>query len=176
MRVIIKASYSSRNQEQSEEQRCHPAFSALVHFCYAVCCCCCVCITPQAFDVVVTTGITEAVLQGLRSVTATAVCACVRIMWARHPEHNKGQFQLTLPLNFKSVPPYSSGTTAAAKRGTTPVNIATLIYIGTPAPPCQLATPPCCVISSQPHPEGKACKYTQVRPKYIKYIIYIAVL
>ena len=50
-------------------------------------------------------GITVAVLQGLRFVRATngfSVCACVRIMWACHPEHNEGPFQPALPLNSKA--------------------------------------------------------------------------
>ena len=49
-------------------------------------------------------GTTIAALQGLRFVTATngaPVCACVRIMWACHPEHNEGQIQPALALNCK---------------------------------------------------------------------------
>ena len=68
----------------------------------------------------------------------------VCIMWACHPEHNEGHFQPALALNFKASAQYSSGTT--------PVSLATLIYIGTLVPPFQLATPP---DSSHPHPEGE---------------------
>ena len=57
----------------------------------------------------VATVVTVAVLQDLRLVTAmndyerAPVCAGVRSMWACHAGHNEGQFQFTLPLNFKSI-------------------------------------------------------------------------
>ena len=37
---VIAGSYSSRDQEQYQEQRCHSAFIARFRFCCAVCCCC----------------------------------------------------------------------------------------------------------------------------------------
>ena len=87
-----------------------------------------------------------AVLQGLRFVTAmncASVCACGHLMWLCHPERNEGQLQFrsTLPLNFNSIRADSSGTTSSSS-GTTPVNLGTLTYIGTPVfPPFNLRHP-----------------------------------
>ena len=77
------------------------------------------------------------ILDGIRfepTSNGASVRACVRSMWAFHPERNQGQFQSTLPLNFKSIRAvqqrYSSSSSSSSS-STTPVNVATLIYIGT---------------------------------------------
>ena len=115
---------------------CNLFFVFAIHACLLLLLC--ACITPKAFDVVGcgSHGITAvAVLQGLRFVTATngaSVCACVRIMWQCHSVHNERQFQPTLPLNFKSI---RAVQRQRYNSGTTPVNLAKLIYTGTPVFP-----------------------------------------
>ena len=60
------------------------------------------------------------------------VCACVSIMWVYHPEHNnEGNFQPTLPLNFTSARAVQQRRNSSSS-GTTPLNLATLLYAGAP--------------------------------------------
>ena len=108
---------------------CNLFFVFAIHACLLLLLC--ACITPKAFDVVGcgSHGITAvAVLQGLRFVTATngaSVCACVRIMWECHPEHNEGHFPIsTLPLmtSYKSIRAvqqrYNTTSSPSSTRGT----------------------------------------------------------
>ena len=90
-------------------------------------------------------GKTVAVLHGLGFVTATndaSVCALGRIMWTCHPQHSQAQFPSALPLNFKSLRAVQQRYNSSSS-GTTPANLGTLTYMGTPVfPPFQLAIPP----------------------------------
>ena len=119
---------------QSREQRCHSAFFA--PFIFAMPSGAAVCLYHTViFLRCGSHNITVALLQGLRFVTATngaSVCACVRIMWQCHSVHNERQFQPTLPLNFKSI---RAVQRQRYNSGTTPVNLAKLIYTGTPVFP-----------------------------------------
>ena len=106
-------------------------------------------------------GITAAVPQRLHFCDSYErcffVCALVRgTIWASHPEHSEGQFQLTLPLNFKSIRAvHQRYSSSSSSRGSTPENLATLIYIGTPVLPLSTCDTP--GISIQPHPQGEPC-------------------
>ena len=74
-------------------------------------------------------GMAVAVLQSLSFAISTnrvSVCACVRIMWACHPEHNEGRFQPTLPLNVNSIRAVQQRYNSSSSSGATPVNLATL--------------------------------------------------
>ena len=77
-----------------------------------------------------------AVLLGIFATAANRVSvrACVR-MRACHPEHDKGQFQPTLPLNFKSI-------RAVQQRYSTSEPRKAHIHRNACVPPFQLATPP----------------------------------
>ena len=73
--------------------------------------------------------------------TTKVLCLRVRIMWACHPESTRKKFQRTIPLNFQSIRAVQQWHNSNSS-GTTQVNLATLIFIGTPVFPLQLATPP----------------------------------
>ena len=73
----------------------------------------------------------------MTATNGASVCTFVRVKWACHHEHNERQFQPALPLNFRGVrvvqQRYSSSSSSS---GTTPrVNLASLIYKGTPVFP-----------------------------------------
>ena len=89
-----------------------------------------------------------ATLQGLLFVAATngasvracvcvivCVCACVLTMWACHPEHTERRFQPTLALNFESIRAvqqrYGNSSSSNSSSGTTPANLARLMYTET---------------------------------------------
>ena len=136
MRVCVwvsVGSYSSRNQEQSQEQRCLSVFIALFRCCYAVFCWC----VPVSHCTLLT--LWQAWYSGSRAWRCSFFdcyercfcgCSCVRILWACHPEH-EGQFQPTLALNFKNIRAVQQRHTSSSS-GTIPMNLATLIHIRTP--------------------------------------------
>ena len=138
--TVIVGSYSSRNQEQPQEQTCRSAF-----FCSFSCLLCCLPLLAAAvclYHNVVScwhcgshgTTVLVAVLQGPHFVTATngaSLCACVRTMWACRHEHNEGQFQSTLPLKFKSIRAVQQRYNSSSNTR----EFATLVYIGMPVFP-----------------------------------------
>ena len=72
-------------------------------------------------------------LQGLFVTAANAASVLARVfMWACHPEHSEGRFQPTLPLHFKSIRVIVQQRYNSNSSGTTPANLARLLYIRTP--------------------------------------------
>ena len=157
-------------QEQSQEQRCHSAVCVLLSFLLCLpLLMLCACIT---LSMLWQPRLTAAVLQRLRFVTATnGASVRVRNMWARHPEHNEGQFQPALTLNFKSIRASSTAAVQQQQQQQQRCNTSeprnAHIHREACAPPSQLAIPPGFQVN-QPHAEGEPCIYVMCTYPYEK--------